>query len=652
MHHRPGRLLRLILMLLVGALVCPAVMSRADVTVEVYPDDGVRVVNDGTPLSNGSHDVGYEGYAEAEIAAVTVRFPGYSPATYIQGSGKAIDLIVDGDLPAGASLKVRAWHLADQEYADGFDVSLSEGNWTITGDDIAALSVGHYELQATISVPGRRPVQIAQRYVIIPEGLEDAPIDTWYDVPPIEEIEAIPDLVVIPGAGLIDFKPTPGAQTYFVSESGSDSNDGLSESSPLRTLAAAYGKVGDKDGDWILLKAGDTFRGGFPNFNKGGRSPEEPMLIGVYGSGDRPTVHTNGDGFIQAFGEISHVVLEGIHVYANQRDVRGAYPTGSAAKEYGIYWLASGKNITLQDMKIEGFKSNVVFQAYGKGRIQNVNIRRCIIIDSYAHYQGSKGGHSAGMYLDNVKNAVIDESFFDHNGWRKGVEGASRTMFNHNVYVQKNCENVNAYRSVFSRGSHHGIQLRCGGEIVNNLFVRNALQAFVAQAPSLMENNVALEADDMNPDNAQYHRGSGFEVLPCEHAIVRHNLAVDKVGSADWSGGIEVKYRDVIVDPPARFYVEIYNNTVVRWPRRQGKDSSIASWADSAEVVKRDNVLDAASGGSNVSFVDPSRTIHTYLPGGYDAFLDGGRNRARGSWDPVYGAATFNQWMREGYKVR
>ncbi len=618
-------------------------LAAGDITVELHPDNDVRVVN-GNDLSAAGDDSAGPSFLEAppeNTAAVTVRFPRFNPDTYILGSGEDLELIVDGVLPQGAKLDIRAWDLSERYEIPGFGVSLTASDWTIPAELLDRLPVGQVELRAVLSAPGLRNVEIAQRYLVLPEGSEPVDLETWYDVPLPEYIEAgtePPELIA--GEGFVEYTPAPGQQIYYVSETGSDKNDGLTEATPLRTLVEAYRRVGDGDGDWILLKAGDTFSGGFDSFRKSGKSKDEPFLVGVYGEGDRPVVLTNGDGFITSFGRVSHVVLEGIYVLANKRQ----------PKEYGIYWLASGTDITLQDMKIEGFIFNVVFQALEHGLISDVVMRRCIILDSYGHYEGHKGGHSSGLFMKNVTNALIDECTFDHNGWHPDIQGATRTKFNHNIYVQKDCRYVDVYRSLFFRGAHHGVQLRCGGEMINNTFIRNALAAYVAQDPSVMSDNVVLEADDMNPNNPLFHRGSGLEILPCSDALVENNLVLDKVGQAAWAGGIEVKWRSDVVDPPPTFNVTIRNNTVARWHRKGGK--AIADWSGKANVTYSGNLLDEVSGGEPLNFVDPSRTHHTYLPGGFDAFIEGARNRSRGTWDPTYGAATFNNWMRQGYQLR
>src|SRR5258708_20450857 len=76
--------------------------------------------------------------------------------------------------------------------------------------------------------------------------------------------------------------------TYYVDPSkGSDNNNGLSETSPWKTLA----KINSSQfapGDVILLRRGAIWREQL-NFPSSG-SPAAPIVIDAYGSGELPTI--------------------------------------------------------------------------------------------------------------------------------------------------------------------------------------------------------------------------------------------------------------------------------------------------------------------------------------------------------------------------
>lgn len=73
--------------------------------------------------------------------------------------------------------------------------------------------------------------------------------------------------------------PTPSGTTYYVSTSGDDGNDGLSEASPIRTLARA-GDLAVEPGDRVLFRCGDHWQGETLSL---GRSGAECAHV-VYGS--------------------------------------------------------------------------------------------------------------------------------------------------------------------------------------------------------------------------------------------------------------------------------------------------------------------------------------------------------------------------------
>jgi hypothetical protein len=77
------------------------------------------------------------------------------------------------------------------------------------------------------------------------------------------------------------FSPSADTHKIYVSNSmGSDANDGLSENTPVQTLAKGLSLMRDGYPDWLLLKAGDTWTGeAFDYVPSSGRSAAEPMLI-------------------------------------------------------------------------------------------------------------------------------------------------------------------------------------------------------------------------------------------------------------------------------------------------------------------------------------------------------------------------------------
>src|SRR5205823_3879820 len=128
-------------------------------------------------------------------------------------------------------------------------------------------------------------------------------------------------------------------RNVYVSTSGSDGNSGLSSSSPVKSLSKAASLLRNGFADHMLLKRGDTFSGSFPTWTKSGRSAQEPMLIGTYGSGNRPVIATGTSNGLLANTKnpVNNLIIDGIQFYANHRDpnsssfsksATGTRPTG------------------------------------------------------------------------------------------------------------------------------------------------------------------------------------------------------------------------------------------------------------------------------------------------------------------------------------
>lgn len=625
----------LLLMLFASlALVTPGIAQ--EITIEVNPDDSVHVFQ-GFELEEVISNA--DAVESQDVSRMTVLFPEQKPAVYELDSEEDYVLVVDGWLPEGADILLQASVGATGQVIEGFEHSIRGGDWLINAKYMNQLPRGEVTLRATLRTPGRANASASHPFYILEPGEIGGNNDSdWFDWE-TGESNARP---YVPGEGFATFEPPADGRVYYVSESGSDSNNGLSQARPLRTPRAAYEKVRDNSGDWVLLKAGETFDGGFGVWVKSGKSADEPLHVGVYGEGDRPIVNTNGDGFWRALGRVSNFRMEGIHAFANQR--LGQNPDSLAYPENGLAHYGVGENFFFQDMKIEGFKFNIVLQSIG-GTINNVIFYRTIINNAFGHWDHAVAGHSSGIYAHSVTNMEFDECTFDRNGWHPKLSGSIRTKFNHNMYIQYNCSNVNVRRSILTRGSSHGLQLRCGGQIVDNLMVRNALACFVQGDASIIVDNVVMEGDDIDDKEI---RGQGIGINPVESAVVANNIVTRKVGRAGWMTAIQTSdSRDAESQP---FVVEIHDNVVWDWWMDQ-PHSAIKT--NEGRVTRYNNAIDGvvSETGQRVSYSNPYVGFDEYVEGGLSGFLENAVLRRRGEWVEQFSAPAFNAYMREGFST-
>lgn len=135
--------------------------------------------------------------------------------------------------------------------------------------------------------------------------------------------------------------------TYYISTSGSDSNNGLSTSTPWRTLAKVA-SVTLGPGDQVLLKSGDTWTGETLTLNGSGTAAS-PILVSNYGTGNLPHINRNDPTNTSAFG--IHVVDDDGYKITNLEVSNAFYGIffdySSGVSGYDYVWIA---NIYVHDM--------------------------------------------------------------------------------------------------------------------------------------------------------------------------------------------------------------------------------------------------------------------------------------------------------------
>ncbi len=146
-------------------------------------------------------------------------------------------------------------------------------------------------------------------------------------------------------------------KTYYVSQSGSDSNTGTSESRPwksLKKVKTARLAAGDK----VLLKSGDRWRESLTTSGSGASG--RPITFASYGSGSKPIVAASSGSYTVSIVDRSYVVLKDLHVIAP--------PTAG-----GIEIRGNAVNVEVRNCKVQGHSSNrsytgIVYAAKEGGR--------------------------------------------------------------------------------------------------------------------------------------------------------------------------------------------------------------------------------------------------------------------------------------------
>lgn len=498
--------------------------------------------------------------------------------------------------------------------------------------------------------------------------------------------------------GFTIFPLGEGARIILVSTTdGSDFYDGMIQ--PVRTLRKALSLVRNGYPDRILFKRGDVFREADldVNIQVEGRSPFEPLIIGAYGSNllPRPILHSHLS--LGAKVEPRYLVLQSLDLFASTRDPTSrsfSVKKMSDHQNFGIGMICSGRFLWIEDCRLRDFGMDFVLQAPLNNYFDTLVIRRCQVLDSWNF------GMSSGIYLENFQNVVIEENLFDHNGWTD-LPGAGKTMFNHNMYLQHGHmgedRHIIVRGNISARAASHGCQLRPGGLLENNLFLKNPLAAFMSYSPSIARNNVVLDADSIDQNLT---RGQGLEFLNCYQALAEGNIVAHKPDKRNGQEGLAfypegrqgipaptvgVFRHNIVYDwaGPAFFIVSSPAGLYARdnfFEQKDEPDVFIKDWKSqfvfqnnhySSQLAEPfrigEKYMDlsgwmAATGekpnSAPARFVDPSRDIASYArsiglkDASLEGFLNAAREQRRGHWDSRLTAAAVNDYIRAGFALR
>lgn len=259
-------------------------------------------------------------------------------------------------------------------------------------------------------------------------------------------------------------EPSEDTRFIFVSaSSGNDLNSGYSPAKAVKSFERAKELIRADSADWMLLKRGDVWHEGIGDWKTSGRSAEERLVIASYGDAEeRPKLLLSTENGIKSGSNdvVNHVAIIGLH-FEGDRAVD--------VSTRGIRWLASGENFLIEDCYIAGFKDNVTIEATG-GQFYNFAMRRSVIVDAW-----STDGHSQGLFMNRVTGSTIQENVFDHNGWNESFTDAGASQFNQNIYIQEGVTGVEFLGNITTRASGAGVQMRSGGNAIDNLIYANPL---------------------------------------------------------------------------------------------------------------------------------------------------------------------------------
>ncbi len=336
---------------------------------------------------------------------------------------------------------------------------------------------------------------------------------------------------------------------YVSSSQGNDANDGLSPETPKATIAGGNALIRDGFPDHLLLRRGDVFEADGSTLYrwKNGRGASEPVVLASYGdSGPRPVIKVP-DGFIDHNGQTrNYQAFIGLDIYKSNSDPASPDFTNVSAAEC-MRFVGGGASLLIEDCRFRFL--GIVVQSYDAGVYTNVRLRRNIILDTWRHGSFANGGSRIqGLFMSEVDGYLIEENFFDHNGWSEVVPGAGANMFNHNAYIQYDNRAGGIMRgNIFARGAAHGLQARSGGVVERNLFVLNAVSVNVGGVadptypevhdfPNAVLDNVVINGRTMHPTDLEYPRTAAVWAISVpgfiQDVLVDDNIVANRLNDA------------------------------------------------------------------------------------------------------------------------
>ena len=382
--------------------------------------------------------------------------------------------------------------------------------------------------------------------------------------------------VSIGSDGFTDVGRSGDTRTVYVSSSGgSDSNNGLSADRPVRSIKKGMSLLRDHMPDHLLLKRGDAWGESVTGWSKSGRSGSEPMVFGSYGTGSRPLIKTGSAIGFESAGSVDHLAILGVHFWAHSREPGAGGFT--SAGTYGIRFVAGTSGLLIEDTVIDQYAQNVLLSgAHGDQR--NIRIRRSVITDAW-----STSGKAQGIYASRVNGLTLEDNVFDHNGWNERASGGKATPLSHNVYIAADVDNFAARGNVFADAASHGLQARAGGDVRDNLFVRNPIHLSFGLVngsaikpggvAGTVDGNVFIGTRTINGST----RGWAMELGNIRGATVRNNI-ISKDNDTDGSAAINLGYGENVSNASSGVGINnltLENNVVYRWTQSLGLDDNL-----------------------------------------------------------------------------
>lgn len=407
---------------------------------------------------------------------------------------------------------------SEADVTDGFVVSVSKDNksWTqVEAQDITYKAINGNSWMKEVAYYGG--IDEANQYVKITfpkTGSEERHYNpNLFSV----QINGVTEETMTEAGGYCSTLRAPRT-IYVDSKNGKDTNSGLSESAPIKSLYKANSFV-YAPGDKLLLKRGGTYAGQINLIGSGAEG--KPVVIGAYGSGDKPVINTRGGSSILANGE--YIQISDLDI-TNSSGVTGIRITAAkpgANKGISIT-NCSFRNINVEFKNTSYESGGIVLMADGR----QANWFDGVKIENNTFDKVGRCGVYVGS---NWASRVIDQGWGDKN---KYVSDTNGWYPNLNVQVRNNQLTATGGDGILLIGAKGGLIER--NVVMNSALFKNpgtkihfaSIWMHSSNDCIVQYNEVMGNRSDNNADDLQAFDSD----ISCKNNIFQYNYSHDNAG--------------------------------------------------------------------------------------------------------------------------
>ncbi len=503
-------------------------------------------------------------------------------------------------------------------------------------------------------------------------------------------------------------------------EIGSDPFNPVGSILPYATITAALAQMRNNYPDYVLLNRGDTWEASATIFPKAGRSVAERSVLGYYGSNvARPVVKFYGVDLSRAsYSAVIGIQFVASQRNPASPDFTGFNTSVSGLNALGGYNNSVVGGLLVEDCWFDWFSGNVLQSPESGGGpvLADVIVRRNIFTNNYSSNSHSQGLYSSRASILLEEN-IFDHNGWYQQGLNNVQTDGMATMFNHNTYFAETRDTIfrkNLFLRAASIGSKFTSNTPSGVnqiktwnlQVDNNLYLEGEIGISLGgnddqnNGPRwrniYVTNNVMMHIGRTQPTSRTL--GWGLDVQDWQGGLVQDNIftawgdsvvnntfALHSVGdtsSVEYSynifynivgGNPQIAFLNPGTQTGVRFFgneIQITGTIMLNDLTEQGifHDNYYSSTLDQSRWFAvtgnsrvsladyRTSTGDTTSIANTRTYVDPNRTIETYLAGqgfatNMDSFAAELVQQSKFNWRPALTVDAINNYIRAGFCI-